>query len=85
MGFENGILEFLACVPNYQITFEQVVEKLGIPDEFSVEPMYPDAVGCELQVVWKNKRLVLSYGTGIISIFTLGQSLNDLSLEFVEP
>jgi hypothetical protein len=77
MGFENGILEFLAFVPNYQITFEQAVEKLGSPDGFSVEPMYPDAAGCELQVVWKNKRLVLSYWTGVISIFTFGQLLSN--------
>jgi hypothetical protein len=77
MGFENGILEFLAFVPNYQIIFEQAVEKLGSPDGFSVEPMYPDAAGCELQVWWKNKKLVLSYWTGIISIFTFGQSLNN--------
>lgn len=77
MDFENDILKDIYFVPNYQITFEQVVEKLGKPDGILVQAMYPDAGGCKLQVVWENKRLVLYYETGIISIFTMGQSLND--------
>jgi hypothetical protein len=77
MGFENDTLEDIYFVPNYQITFEQAVGKLGKPDGILVQAMYPDAGGCKLQVVWNNKRLVLNYETGIISIFTLGQSIND--------
>jgi hypothetical protein len=77
MDFENDVLEDIYFVPNYQITFEQAVKKLGKPDGFLVQPLYPDAGGCKLQVVWKNKRLVINYDTGIISIFSSGQSLND--------
>ena len=68
----NGPLEDLYLMPNYQITFEQAVEKLRSPDVFSVIPMYPDAAGCELQVIWKNKRLVLEYKTGILPIISFG-------------
>ncbi len=68
----NGPLEDLYLMLNYQITFEQAVEKLGSPDGFSILPMYPDAAGCRLQVIWKNKRLVLQYQTGVIHIFYFG-------------
>jgi len=68
----NGPLEDLYVIPNYQITFEQAVEKLGSPDGFSILPMYADAAGCRLQAIWKNKRLVLQYQTGVIHIFYFG-------------
>jgi hypothetical protein len=75
MTFKKGILDTLYIEPNYQITFEQAVEKLGAPDGFSVQPAYPEAGGCELQVVWKNKRLVLWKQDSIKGIFSFGQDL----------
>jgi len=66
LSFEKGVLENLSYIPNYEITFEQAVEKLGSPDGVSVRPMYPDAGGCDLQVVWKTSKLVLQHSEGIV-------------------
>ena len=77
MDFENDVLEAIYFNPNYQITFEQVVERLGTPDGFLIQAMYPDAEGCKLQVVWKNKRLILLYETGVISMFSFSHALAD--------
>jgi hypothetical protein len=70
--FEKGILEEITFPLSYRITFEQAVEKLGTPDGFSVWRNEGDGYGCELQVVWKNKRLVLKYDTGLLPIISFG-------------
>jgi len=77
MDFENDVLEAIYFVPNYQITFEQAIEKLGKPDGILVQAMYPDAEGCKLQGVWEYKRLVLYYETGVISMFSINHFLAD--------
>lgn len=61
MSFNNDILETLWLKPNYPITFEQAVEKLGIPDGFSIYPMDPGATACYLGLAWKEKQLVLEH------------------------
>ncbi len=85
MYFEKGILEDIDFSPSYQITFEQAVEKLGSPDGFWVLPNEGDAAGCELQVIWKNKRLVLQYDTGILPIISFGLNENLCSNEGNQP
>ncbi len=59
MSFENDMLDGIYIFPNYPITFDQAVEKLGAPDSFRVRPINPGGGGCELIVVWKNKRIIL--------------------------
>jgi hypothetical protein len=61
MNFVNGSLTFIWIIPNYSITIDQVVEKLGNPDGFSAYPTDPGATGCNLDIVWKEKQLVLEY------------------------
>ena len=75
MTFENGTLENLSITPNFDITIDQAVEKLGTPDGFLVRPMYPDAGGCRLQVIWKKQRLILEHTEGIVSIFDFRNDL----------
>jgi len=58
---DNGLLEFLYITPNYSITIDQAVEKLGSPDGFSAYPTDPGATGFYLGVIWKEKQLVLEY------------------------
>ena len=85
MYFEKGILEDIDFSPSYQITFEQAVEKLGSPDGLWVLPNEGDAAGCELQVIWKNKRLVLQYDTGILPIISFGLNEDLCSNEGKRP
>jgi hypothetical protein len=59
MSFDNDILDTLWLTPNYKITFEQAVEKLGNPDGFSLYPTNPGATGCYFGVIWKEKQLIL--------------------------
>jgi hypothetical protein len=60
MSFDSGKLIRIHLVLNYQITFEQVVQKLGTPDGFWITPAYPDGLkGCLLKVIWKERLLVL--------------------------
>lgn len=61
MSFNNGFLEFLWILPSYPITLEQAVEKLGNPDGYSAYPTDPGATGYRLDVIWKEKQLVLEY------------------------
>jgi hypothetical protein len=56
MSFDNDILEFLWITPNYLITIDQVVEKLGNPDGFSAYPTDPGGTGYYLAVIWKKRQ-----------------------------
>jgi hypothetical protein len=76
MAFKNDKLEVLDFSPNYQITFEQAVEKLGSPDGFSVHLNSGDVASCELQVIWRNRSLVLQYDTGLLPIISFGSNTN---------
>jgi hypothetical protein len=59
LSFKNDVLDAIYFHPNYQIIFDKVVEKLGSPDGFWFQPLTPDGGGCELLVIWKNKRIIL--------------------------
>jgi len=61
MTYDNGNLEYLYVYPNYPITMEQAVEKLGNPDWYVASPTDPSATGCILSLVWKEKQLELKY------------------------
>ncbi|MCX6083180.1 MAG: hypothetical protein NTW32_26940 [Chloroflexi bacterium] len=69
MFFDNGILESLWLTPSYEITFDEAVKKLGTPDGFLVKPMYPNAGGCSLDVIWIKQRLILRHIEGVIGLF----------------
>lgn len=77
LNFANNILESMNFVLNYKITFDQAVAKLGPPTGFSILPLYPDAGGCSLSVVWIDKILVLQYQTGIIGFFSKGRGRDE--------
>ena len=61
MTYDNGDLEYLYVFPNYPITMEQAVEKLGDPDGYWAGPTDPSARGCSLGLVWNKKQLILGY------------------------
>lgn len=75
--FKNNVLDEIDINPNYQITFEQAIEKLGPPDGFFVVPIDPGGGRCVLQVMWKNKRLILVKQDITQGIFSFRENLCD--------
>ena len=59
LSFKDDVLDTINFRPNYQITFDQAVEKLGSPDGFWLQPLAPEGGGCRLLVIWQDKRLLL--------------------------
>jgi len=75
--FNNDVLDNINITPNYQITFEQAIEKLGSPDGFFVMPVDPAGGRCILQVLWKNKGLILLKQDSAQGIFSFREDLCD--------
>ena len=75
MIFKHDVLDSVYIQPNYRITFDQAVEKLGAPDGYWIRPIYPKSHGCRLLVVWKNKRIMLSEQEGEMGWFSLQEDL----------
>jgi hypothetical protein len=75
LDFEPDVLDSINFPPNYRITFDQVVEKLGNPDGYWILPASPETPGCSLRVVWKNKRIVLWKEDGEMGWFSFKESL----------
>jgi hypothetical protein len=75
--FEDDILSRIYITPNYPITIDQVVKKLGEPDGFSAYPTDTGGTGYYLAVIWKKKQLVLEYreDSGDISFWSKSQGL----------
>ena len=73
--FDQGVLESVSITPGYEITFSQAVEHLGAPDGFLVQPVYPDARGCRLQIVWKKRGLILANTEGVVGLFDFRDDL----------
>jgi hypothetical protein len=66
--FEDGVLERVSLYPNYLITLDQAVEKLGIPDGYSCYPTDPGATGYELSIFYTKKQLILGYSESKIEV-----------------
>jgi len=69
MDFESDVLDSIYISPNYRITFDQAVEKLGAPDGYWLQPDTPETFGCRLLVIWKNQRIELSKDDGEMGCF----------------
>ncbi len=75
MDFESDALDSVYIFPNYRITFDQAVEKLGAPDGYWIQPIYPKSLGCRLLVIWKNQRIELWKEDGEMGWFSLLKDL----------
>ena len=75
MDFESDVLDSIYISPNYRITFDQAVEKLGAPDGYWLQPDTPETFGCRLLVIWKNQRIELSKDDGEMGWFSLFKDL----------
>ena len=75
MIFKPDILDSVGFSPNYRITFDQAVEKLGAPDGYWLQPVTPETHGCSLIVIWKNQRIELSKEDGEMGWFSLLKDL----------
>lgn len=61
MGFENNKLSNLWIYPNYHITLEQVVQRLGPPDSFYYSYKDPESRNCNLNLLWLKRQMILGY------------------------
>lgn len=61
MTFMDEKLDSIWLYLNYQITFEQVVDEIGLPDSFYYVRSSPEGKGCLLDVVWIKRQIELSY------------------------
>lgn len=59
MTFEDDILEEIYITPNYSMSLEQAVKKLGDPDGFTIITMDPSVD--ELYIIWSRKQLVITH------------------------
>ena len=61
MGFEHGMLSNFWIYPNFQITLEQVVNKLGPPDSFFFSYKDPESTNCSLSLFWIKRQMILGH------------------------
>jgi len=61
MSFYENILENLSISPNYRITFEQAVEKLGVPDGYTYSPLGAEIKGCNIFLIWTKRQMTLNF------------------------
>jgi hypothetical protein len=61
MSFNENILENLSISPNYRITFEQAVEKLGAPDGYVYSPLGAEIKGCSIFLIWVKRQMTLNF------------------------
>jgi hypothetical protein len=55
---ENGKVDRIIVSVHFPLTFEQVVEKLGMPDHVHFDPYHPDTGGCIVSLEWPQGILV---------------------------
>lgn len=75
MRFEHGILSNLSLYPNYRLTLDDAIEKLGSPDSFYYSRREAEMKGCSISFLWKKRQMMLVYGDKPIS---MGDDLCDL-------
>jgi hypothetical protein len=78
MQFNGNVLDSLSISPNYQITFEQAVEKLGDPDGYVYSPLGAEIGGCDISLIWTKRQMTLDFTekTHIIGEDLCGRLLN---------
>ncbi len=59
--FEGTLLQKIILFPNYLITLDQAIEKLGAPDGYSCVPTDPGATGYELLIYYTKKQVFFVY------------------------
>ncbi len=67
---DQDILNYIRLSPNYHITINEVVEKIGKPDGFTLSKKGPEGRGCDLAVIWLSRKMVIYYFGDNPSIFT---------------
>jgi len=61
MDFNENTLENLSISPNYQITFDQAVEKLGEPDGYFYSLLGAETRGCDISLIWAKRQMILEF------------------------
>jgi hypothetical protein len=61
LGFVNSVLVEIMIVPNFHITFADVVEKIGAPDVMRAEPVAPSATECQVSLIWADRQMSIAY------------------------
>lgn len=61
MEFDDGILFYLQLYINYHLTINQVVDKLGPPNSYTIIRRGPEIKGCDAEFLWINRQLSVTY------------------------
>jgi hypothetical protein len=55
----NGKVDRIIVSVHFRLTFEQVVEKLGVPDRVRYYPYHPDTGGCMVYLDWLEQGIAI--------------------------
>ncbi|MEJ2353032.1 MAG: hypothetical protein P8Y03_24860 [Anaerolineales bacterium] len=65
LEFVDNLLKAIYPIPNYSLSFGDVVAHLGPPDYFRLGPVYPDGPQqCLAVLIWKERSIWVSYFSG---------------------
>jgi hypothetical protein len=76
--FREGYLYEIDLLPNYEITFSEVVGQLGEPTAFWINRISPEAKGCRVLLVWEDRQMFTEYDEGILSSIFAKEDLCDV-------
>lgn len=61
LEFVDGLLVRIVLFPNFSVTFDMVVDKIGEPDYVTARPIYPEIGNCEVRLIWIERHLMTTY------------------------
>lgn len=68
MFFSGNTLSTIFLMPNYQITFDQAVEKIGYPpDGYIMSHFSPETIGCRVTLLWVKRQMSIEYSNRLFN------------------
>ncbi len=61
LTFVHDTLESIYMTPNHQITFAEVVDKLGSPDFVEATAVTPEIIDCRVSLIWMSRQMEIGY------------------------
>jgi hypothetical protein len=60
MFFVDNVLMEIILIPNFQISFGEVVKEIGEPDYLTARPVYPEVENCYVRLIWVDRQMMIS-------------------------
>jgi hypothetical protein len=61
LRFASDTLYDILITPNYEVTFKQAVERIGVPDGLSYVRANPDTKGCYVRIIWVEHQMEIRH------------------------